>query len=79
MAGTVDNYFGKINAWIGKSISNLAAFLFLLFSVGALYGVLFGTQNILFLIAPPVLGILAYYNRTFAVIALVLIGIFFLL
>ena len=70
----VDKLFGAI----GKTTSILVSSLFLLFSLGAVYGffIAHSPHKVILLTIPPALGIFAYYSRGFAVfIALVLLVI----
>ncbi len=69
----VDKVFG----FFGKTTSILIASLFLVFSLGSLYGFFIAQHNsdaVFLLLIPPALGIFAYYSRGFAVfIAIVLL------
>ncbi|MDD4984069.1 MAG: hypothetical protein PHH82_04515 [Candidatus ainarchaeum sp.] len=72
LKGGVDKLFGLL----GKTTSILIASLFLIFSLGSLYGfyIAHSTDKIILLIIPPVLGVIAYYSRGFAVaIAVILL------
>ncbi|MFH1224506.1 MAG: hypothetical protein V1676_01755 [Candidatus Diapherotrites archaeon] len=68
--GRVDGWVEKVLEYVTKQISSFVAFLFLLFSAGAVYGsVITARQHELgvwLLIAPAVLGLMAYYSRAFA-------------
>ncbi len=67
----------KIFGVLGKTTSILIASLFLIFSLGALYGFFIahtGTQHqTLLLLIPPALGIFAYFSRGFAVFIAVIL------
>ena len=67
----MDNLFLKVEDYITKSISRFVAFLFILISAGAVLGYVVGTkgEGEIFILAPAVAGLLAYYNRDFAVAA----------
>jgi hypothetical protein len=71
MTGHVDNIFTKISGFIGGTVQRFAAFLFILIAFGALYGAFAVTIDPLLLFIPGLLAMLAYYNRTFATIALI--------
>lgn len=75
--GMADNWFAKIEDYIGQSISTFAASIFLIFTMGAVFGHLFTQTNPNLLVVPAVLGVLAYYNRAFAVIALGVFAVIF--
>lgn len=70
--GLADNWFEKIAARINSSIKIFSAAIFFLFSLGMVYGIYFFTMDHrpYFLIIPPVLGLMAYYSRNFALVAL---------
>lgn len=80
MADKVDSLFEKLADKLMGSIRLFAASLFLIFSLGMVYGVYFfsfdPTKDYL-LFAPPVLALFAYYNRDFAVF--ILVGVLVLL
>jgi hypothetical protein len=75
----VENLFDRLWNFAGKSISVLVAVSFMIFTLGSLFGYFiamhagkFGQEIALILIVPPVLGLLAYYYRTFAIICFIL-------
>lgn len=81
--GLADRYFARMSGWLGQRISAFVAFLFVLFTAGAMYGALvvphfpqFGTW---FLVAPLLLALIAYYNRTAATILFAGLIAFFVL
>ena len=82
-AHTVDAWFNKIQEYIGQKISTFIAFLFFLFTLGAVFGAItilrFPEYAPFMIIAPAVLGLLAYYNRTIATIAFALLIILFII
>lgn len=73
--GTVDKWFGKLFDNLGKAISSFIAFLFILFTLGAVYGYIVFTRlpNLapLLIATPAVIGLIAYYNRNFALVLFV--------
>lgn len=70
--------FDKIWDAISKSTSILVASAFIIFALGSLFGYFIATtsnfaQGMEFLLLiPPVLGLIAYYYRTFAIIVFIL-------
>ena len=81
--GSIDKVFGKLAGWITKQISGFVSFLFFLFAAGALYGYFIvphaGQFAIWLLLAPFILGLIAYYSRTFATILFFLLIVLFIL
>ena len=80
-----DNLFNKVIDYIQGGIATFVACLFLLITIGAIYGALVvthsgGIQGIapVLLIAPAFLGFVAYYNRDFAVAIFILLLLFFI-
>ncbi|HZX19808.1 MAG TPA: hypothetical protein VFF13_02240 [archaeon] len=72
-----DNIFERVLNYITTGIQRFVAFLFFLFTAGALYGIFItraspAAQPFL-LIAPAAVGLLAYYNRAFAIWAFVVL------
>lgn len=72
-----DNLFDRILKYITTGIQRFVAFLFFLFTAGAVYGIFItraspAAQPFL-LIAPAAVGLLAYYNRAFAIWAFVML------
>jgi len=72
-----EKMFDKIWAFAGKSVSILVAFTFIIFSLGSLFGYFIAMhmslrQEVVFLLlVPPLLGLIAYYYRTFAIICFI--------
>jgi len=64
----------KIWAGIGKTISTLVASAFIIFCLGSVFGFFVALRHLPMwtLMIPPLLGIIAYYYRTFAVILFIL-------
>jgi hypothetical protein len=81
--GWVEKRFSTFADYIGSQISTFVAFLFLLFALGAFFGAFVYTRfpeiAIYFIIAPAALGLIAYYNRTVAVVLFVVFLAFFVL
>ena len=78
----MDNFFGKIGDYITSGISTFVAAIFIIITIGAFYGFFVARHQadaaVYFLIAPAIVGLIAYYNRAFAVaifIVLVLIAL----
>jgi len=79
-----DNLFNKIIDYVQGGIATFVAFLFLLITIGAIFGALvvshagtIGGIVPFILIAPAALGVLAYYNRDFAVAIFIILVLFF--
>ena len=77
--GHVDNVFSKISGFIGATVQRFVTFLFILLAFGALYGAIAVQVDPLLLFIPALLALLAYYNRTFATIALIGVILFFII
>ena len=77
--GKVDKVFDKFSSYLNARISVFVAFLFMLIALGTFYGYFiiprFQELSLYLLIAPVVLAIIAYYNRTFA--SILFIGLLF--
>ncbi len=61
---------------ITGTIRILVAFLFFVFTAGMLFGLFISQFDPVFLFVPPLLGLLAFYNEKFALIAFALFIIF---
>lgn len=71
-----DNWFKKLEGWFTKKF--FVAGIFFLFGIGAVFGAIIATgNNQWLLIVPFALGLLAYYSRDFALVALVLFALVF--
>jgi len=78
-----DDLYCKVKDFVGKQVSDFVAFLFIIFSLGMIYGWFIANKqpqfSTIFLIIPPIIGVFAYFSRAFAtavfvaVIALVII------
>ncbi|MFH1588411.1 MAG: hypothetical protein ABIA76_03685 [Candidatus Diapherotrites archaeon] len=83
MDSKTDSWFEKLMNWISTNLKLFAAMLFLIFSVGMIYGVFvlhFVKEfQMLYFAAPPVMGIISYYNRDVALIMLVIFIAFFII
>jgi hypothetical protein len=68
--GIVDSGFNKIENYITDSINRFVAFLFFLFSAGMFFGIILANKKpetaFFLLLLPPILGLVAYYNKAFS-------------
>ncbi len=73
-----EKLFDKIWLYVGKSISLLVAVIFMIFALGSLFGyyiamhIILKQEAILLLLVPPLLSLIAYYHRTFAIICFII-------
>ena len=78
---SVDEWFKKIQGYLTAKIGNFVAFLFFLIAFGAFLMMMimqrYPNAAIWVVIAPAAAGLLAYYNRGFAIVLFV--GLFFML
>lgn len=78
-----DAWVNKVLGYVSKQISVFVAFLFFVFTLGAVYSwflISMGTQYIEYLIVlPAVMGIIAYYNRAFAIAVFIIVIAFMIL
>lgn len=83
MGFNFDDWVNKLLGFVSKQISIFVAFLFFIFTLGAVYGwflISIGTQYVEYLIIlPAVMGIIAYYNRIFAIAVFVIVLAFLIL
>ena len=67
---TVDKIFARIANYISQRISTFVAFLFFIFTLGAVYGAWIVIRKSpmieILIIIPALMGLLAFYNRSFA-------------
>jgi len=81
----VESLFDRIWKFAGKSVSILVAFMFMVFALGSLFGYFIAMhinlrQEVVFLLlVPPILGLIAYYYRTFAIICFIVFLILILI
>jgi len=81
----IENIFDRLWNFAGKSTSVLVAFAFMVFTFGSLFGYFIAMhaslrQEVMFLLViPPILGLLAYYYRTFAIICFIVFLLFILI
>jgi hypothetical protein len=77
---TVDGWFTKIQTDIGKKIGAFVAFFFFLLAIGIFIGIIamqhYPEQAMLAVLFPAIAGIIAYYNRAFAIIIFIIMLIF---
>jgi hypothetical protein len=78
MSHTVDHWVSVIIEKVTKSIQLFVAVLFLLITLGMLYGVYAFQTNPWLFAVPPGLAALSYYNTDFALISLGLLLVVFL-
>jgi len=75
--GKVDSWFGKVEKYVTGVIGAFVAFLFLIFAAGAAFALFVAEQwpekAFLVVLIPAVSGMLAYYNRTYATIAFIVL------
>ena len=80
----IDAYFTKMSKYVSAKIGHFVAFMFFLFALGAFAMIMvlqkYPHQALLVIAVPAVAGLLAYYNRTVAVVlfALIFLAILFL-
>ena len=83
MESKTDSWFEKIKNFVSSNISQFVAIMFLIFSIGMAYGIYIMIRNpshqMLYLSAPPLMGVLAYYNRDLALILFILFIAFFII
>ena len=79
----VDEILTRISNYVTGTISSFVAFLFFLFALGAIYGALIVSRyphlGIYLIIAPALVGLIAYYSRTFSLIIFAGVVLFFLI
>lgn len=74
---SISRLFDSLWKFAGKTTSILVAFVFIVFSLGTLFGYFIALSSNLrpemtfLLLIPPILGIFAYYYRTFATLLFV--------
>ena len=77
--GKIDTVFDKFSSYLSARISAFVAFLFILIAAGTFYGYFiiprFQELSLYLLLAPVVLAMIAYYNRTFA--SILFVGLLF--
>ncbi|MCR4335699.1 MAG: hypothetical protein NUV57_04130 [archaeon] len=78
---TWDNFFEKIEDYIGNSVERFVAFIFFIVTIGSVMGYFVGTrgESELLLVIMPIAGLLAYNNRAFAIAGFVLFLILIIL
>lgn len=68
--GTVDKLFERLSNYVTRRISVFVAFLFFIFTLGSVYGSWIIIRKAplaeILIIIPALMGLLAYYNRSFA-------------
>lgn len=80
---SIDSLFEKFANYITERISTFVAFLFFLFTAGAVYGAIVMSKSVGYgtylLIIPAALGLIAYYHRGASLVLFVLFLIFFVI
>lgn len=78
---TVDKWFGDLQKRLDKTISSFVAFLFILISLGAMFGVFVATRypnySIWAILGPAIIALTAYYNRAFALAVFIILVVLF--
>jgi len=75
-----DKIFESIQKTFTKTVSNFAAALFLILGIGVLLGfTLAGTPHSWLMLAPFALALFAYYSRDFAIVALIVFFVLFMI
>ncbi|MEM4327089.1 MAG: hypothetical protein QXZ13_02895 [Candidatus Diapherotrites archaeon] len=79
----IDKLFNDLLNYMTKSISTFVAFLFMLITVGAVIGYVIGIrrEDEWLIMAPAIIGLIAYYNRAFAIVifAILILLVFWVL
>ncbi|MDO8627590.1 MAG: hypothetical protein Q7K42_03945 [Candidatus Diapherotrites archaeon] len=72
--GVCDNWFDGMQKSLTSSLQTFSAGIFILITLGMGYGLFFSTMNFNYwtLFIPPILAVLAYYDRTAAVLGIIL-------
>ena len=78
-----DNWYDKIAAYVSEQVSTFVAFMFFLITVGAVYGALVAAKNPtlepILIIAPAVLGLVAFYNRDISTLFFIVFVVAFII
>ncbi len=79
----VDGWIERVERYITGTISSFVAFLFFLFALGAMYGAVVISKSdelgIYLIIALALIGLIAYYSRTFSLIIFTGVIVFIIL
>jgi len=78
----IRNTFDKLWSNLTKSTSIFVSTIFLIFTLGMAFGYFIAflpTRHLWVLMIPPLLGVIAYYYRTFAIIIFILFILAFLI
>ena len=79
--GRIDKELDKLSSYLNDRISTFVAFMFILIAAGSFYGYViiphFQSIAIYFLMAPIVLALVSYFNRTFA--SIMFVGLLFII
>ncbi|MBN1940826.1 MAG: hypothetical protein JW772_01445 [Candidatus Diapherotrites archaeon] len=78
----VERRISGVANYLSAGISRFVAFLFFLFGIGAFFGAFVYTSfpklGIYLIVAPLLLGLIAYYNKTVAIVLFIVFLIFLL-
>ena len=71
----VDRFISGLTDWIAEGIGKFVAFILFMVTVGAVFGYFVAVRdlNALWLMAPAVVGLIAYYERDIAIVLFVII------
>ncbi len=77
----VDNIFNRITSFVSDKIAKLVLFLFIILTIGAIIGYVIALRRLdpLWLFAPLLLGIFAYYERDIAILIFIMLVILVIL
>ena len=80
MGEQTDNVFQQIEDYVTGGIARFVAFLFFLITLGAVYGYFIAQRGSdlqqYFLLAPAIIGVIAYYGRALSVTIFVILLLF---
>ncbi|MDO8427721.1 MAG: hypothetical protein Q7S92_00740 [Candidatus Diapherotrites archaeon] len=75
----IEGWVSKLITYVTSQIRTFVAFLFFVFTLGAVLGILIMYKAPqyagLLVLAPAIMGLLAYYNTTIAVVLFILFGL----
>ena len=74
----VDRFFARVTNFVSDEIAKLVLFVFVLITIGAVIGFVVAERqfNPVWIFAPAVVGIIAYYERDIAILLFVAIILF---
>ncbi len=78
-----DNWYDQVATYVSEQVSTFVAFIFFIITLGAIYGALVAARNPalepILIIAPAVLGLVAFYNRDIATLFFALFIVAFII